>query len=115
MSIQVQHPVGAETVIVQLTILEGFEECKEDMKSPFKYMKQVNHPDFNPDQYENIFIKCEIYPEHRIKKLLNHQVSGESVCHEVVDGFMKANHPGKTVRQIEHVFATILRCNIDLL
>lgn len=104
MAIQVQHQVGSETVTVQVDILKAFEECKEDMKSPFKHMKQVNHPDFNPNNYENVFIKCEILPEHRIHKLLSHQVSGESVCHEVVNKFMKEKYPGKQFQQIESVF-----------
>lgn len=104
MTKEIQHQVGSEIVKVQLTILKEFEECKEDMKSPFKNMKQVLPSGFDPNQYTTVIVKSEIYPEHRIPVLLSHKISGESVCHEVVNTFMKESYPGRKAENIETIF-----------
>lgn len=104
MAIEFKHKVGSEMITVHLTQLKQFEECKEDMKSPFKHMKVVTQQGFDPNQHKNVFFKCEIYPENRTMTLLSHKVSGESVCHEVADNYIKQTFPfGKAVNY-ESVF-----------
>lgn len=104
MTREIQHQVGSETVNVHLTELKQFEECKEDMKSPFKNMQMALQEGFDPNKHLNVFLKCEIYPENRIMALLSHNVSGESVCHEVVSEFMKQNFPNRQSVMIQSIF-----------
>lgn len=104
MTIEIQHQVGSETITVHLTQLSQFEECKEDMKSPLKHMKMVTQQGFNPNQHQNVFFKCEIYPENRTMTLLSHRVSGESVCHEVAANYIKQTFPGRQSMNFESVF-----------
>jgi len=104
MTIEIQHQVGSETITVHLTQLKQFEKCKEDMKSPFKHMKQAIKAGFDPSQHENIFFRCEIYPENRTQTLLSHKVSGESVCHEVAANFIKQKFPDNEALSFEMIF-----------
>jgi hypothetical protein len=104
MTTEIQHTVEGETVTVHVTILSKFEDCKEDMKSPFKHSKTVTEVGFDPAEYENVFIRCEIYPENWSNVLRSRHVSGESVCHEVVHVFLNEKYPGKTVRLYESIF-----------
>lgn len=104
MTKEIQHQVGLETITVHLTQLNQFEDCKEDMKSPFKRMQMMPQAGFDPNQYLNIYLKCEIYPENRTITLLSHRVSGESVCHEVVAEFIKQNFPNRQTKNFESIF-----------
>ena len=104
MTKEVRHQVGSETVIVHLTQLTQFEECKEDMKSPLKHMQQVTQAGFDPSKYKNIFLKCEIYPENRTMTLLSNKISGESVFYEVVAEFIKQNFPDRQTMNFESIF-----------
>lgn len=104
MTTEFKHQVGNETVTVHVTVLKRFEECKVDIKSPFKHMSQVTEAGFDPNRFENVFIKCEIYPENRTTTLLSHKVSGESVCHEVIEAYLKEKYPGRQMQNFESVF-----------
>src|SRR5260221_3649426 len=104
MTKEIQYRLGNETIIVQVSTLSDFEECKEDMKSPLKYGKAVLNPDINPNNYEKIVIKCVIEEPHKLIVTKQNKQSGEAICHEVVEQFIEESWKGKKLIQTESIF-----------
>ena len=102
---EITFPVGSEMVPVQISVLEDFVECTHDMKSPFKLGEQVMPAAFDSNEYEKVIIKCDIESQYRMNRLfLSQQVSGESVCYEVADIFIKQQYPERNFVRTKTLF-----------
>jgi hypothetical protein len=94
---------SGESVTVGVSTHDDFLPCKEDMRSPFKHGKTILPPEIDPSKYRSVVIKCIIEGKDRTKVGMP-KLSGESICHEVVEQFVKDYFGAKKTVQTETVF-----------
>jgi hypothetical protein len=105
MTKEIEYTIQNNTIIVNVSTHDAFGECKEDIQSPFKFMKQVLPPNVDPNLNEQVVIKCFIEEQHRARTA-NSQEGGQQICHTVVDEFIKQNWPDKKLHLIESIHCT---------
>ncbi|MDF2188694.1 hypothetical protein [Paraflavitalea sp. CAU 1676] len=95
---------SGEEVTVRVTVHGEFQKCVVDMPSPFKHGKIGLHPDIDPHRYQTIVVRCSIDGEERLKVAKVTGLSGESICHEIVEQFVKEVYGEGKAIQSETVF-----------
>lgn len=95
---------SVESVTVRLSTHDELLPCIEDMHSPFKHGKTVLPQGIDPIKYQSVVIKCIIEGKDRIKVTKAPGLSSESICHEVVEQFVKDYFSAKKLVQTETVF-----------
>ncbi len=94
---------SGEYVTVRTSTHDEFIPCVEDMPSPFKHSKTALPSEIDPSKYKSIVIKCIIEGDEKTKVAKVPGLSGESICHEVVELFIKDNYKSNKLVQTETV------------
>ncbi len=92
-----------ETVTVRVTTLNEFEKCIEDKPSPFKHGASFLDPKIDLTKHQIVFVKCLIEEDQRAKVAKQTALSGEAICHEVVEKFLGKRFRGKKIKSIETI------------
>ncbi|GAB2582687.1 hypothetical protein [Spirosoma areae] len=100
MTENVSFILGQESVTVSVSTHTDFIECVEDIPSPFKHGQTILNPGLDTSNFEGVVIKCFIPFEER-DKVSKERASGQSICHEVVEDFVRNNWSHKQVFQVE--------------
>lgn len=98
-----EYQLGNRLVKVHITTHNEFVKCFEDVPSPFKHGKTILNPQIDVNQYEKVVVKCFIEEEQRLPIVQQSSISGESICHTVVEEFIAENWKNHKLLQLETI------------
>jgi hypothetical protein len=103
MTKEIKYQLNDKTILVQVTTHNDFVNCIEDNPSPFKNSKILLSPETNIDEFEKVVIKCFLEKSQRTIILSERSESGEAICHQIAEQFIKENWTNKELKQIETI------------
>lgn len=103
MTKEIEYKLGNKIVLVQVSTHSDFVDCIEDTPSPFKLGRTILSPEINIADFEKVVIKCFIEGSQRITILSNNGDSGQTICHNIVEQFVRENWSNADLKQVETI------------
>jgi len=100
MTKSIEHDLGGETIIVQISTHDNFVQCIVDEPSPIKHGQTLFNPPIDIKNQRNVVIKCLI-EENQRRKLIGREISAQMIFHEVISELRKEIWPDDELAKVE--------------